>query len=129
MGDKFSPKKVEEKTGIIFKEKNEVGDIGTLGINKDKPIQQGSATLYPPKEVISTENYYSGFDWVISKLATVVEASREHGADDIYLDLAVYYKYQCNMAFDPITLAEISKANIPFWISCYEDYKVEDDFE
>lgn len=128
MGDNFSPKMVEEKTPIIFTEKNEVGDIGTVGINKNKPIPYGSATLYPPEEVINPENYYSGFDWIIGKLSGIVEIARECGADNIYLDLAVYYKYQCNLAFDPSTLSEIAKANISFWVSCYEDDELEDDF-
>lgn len=129
MGDKFSPKIVEEKTGITFTEKNEIGDIGTKGMNRGKPIPYGSATLYPPIEVINPEYYYSGFDWIISKLDAVVKISREYGADDIYLDLAVFHKYQCNMAFDPHILAEIAKANIPFWISCYQDDELEDDVE
>jgi len=130
MGDKFSPKFVEEHTGISFTKKMEIGDIEVTGINKGMPSKYGYATLYPPNEVIDPEYYYSGFDWIISKLGNVVEMSRKYGADDIYLDIAVYHNNSdCLLSFKPESLTEIAKANISFWISCYGDYDDEDDDE
>ena len=119
-GDAFSPRLAEDRTGIKLSNKEEVGDLGRVGIYRNKPLPYGSAYLYPPKEALSPMNSYAGFDWLIDKLEEVIEIYRDCGADDIYLDLAVYYDEQCNMAFEPETLGKIAKVKIPFWISCYE---------
>jgi len=47
-GDKFSPKKVEELTGVKLIQKKEVGEIGiTKGPFKGQPVKYGSSVLCP----------------------------------------------------------------------------------
>jgi hypothetical protein len=120
-GDKFSPKLLEQKTHWQLQRKSEVGDIATLGPSKGKPLSYGAADLCPPDDLAYGEDIEIGLEWVINTVLPFTQAIVECGADDVYLDIAVYYVGQCNFAFEPELLKKIAALDMPFWISCYED--------
>lgn len=125
-GERFSPKKAQKKIGLVFNEANEVGSIETLGPNKGKPRMYGSAVLNAPKDLELESNCYLGIEWIVDNLEDKINRLINCGADDMYLDIGVFYKNQCNMAFEPELLKKIANLNVAFWISCYEDYESED---
>ena len=84
--------------------------------------------MYPTNELINTQDK-SNFEleWLVNALLPHIKTFRDCGAEDIYLDIAVYYITQCNFAFEPQLLKKMADLGIPFWISCYEDYVEECD--
>jgi len=104
-GDNFSPTLLEKKTGW------------TLSRKKLK-----SAVFCPPTSLSNNDNGEAGVEWIVEKVGNYKNILKQCGADDCYLDIAVYYIGQCNMEFEPDLLRKISELNVPFWISCYEDY-------
>lgn len=84
--------------------------------------------MYPPETLISqSDNGNYELECLVEALTPHIKTLWECGAEDIYLDIAVYYIAQCNFAFEPQLLKKITDLNIPFWISCYEDYDKECD--
>jgi hypothetical protein len=104
-GDNFSPALLEKKTGWILSRKD-----------------FESAVLCPPTSLSNNDDGEAGLNWIVEKVSEFINTIKQCGAEDNYLDIAVYFKGQCNMAFEPDLLRKISELNVPFWISCYEDY-------
>lgn len=117
-GETFSPRLAEECTGIQFVRKEEPGDIGVWGQNKDKGNDLGSARIEAPKH----EEYSSAYDerWMVELLETHIDQFRACGATSIVMYLDVEWEAQCNFEFDAGFLARLAKLNIPLAISCYE---------
>ena len=89
MGDKFSPKKLERISNLQLIDKEEEGSIGKMGIYKDKPIPQGSASLkcsYSEKERAAGKNELIS---VLNLLQDNYEQIRESGVDSINLTLII----------------------------------------
>jgi hypothetical protein len=103
-GDNFSPTLLEKETGWILSRKD-----------------LESAVLCPPTSLSNNDNE-AGLKWIVETVGNFKNIVKQCGADESYLDIAVYYIGQCNMAFEPDLLRKISELNVPFWISCYEDY-------
>jgi hypothetical protein len=118
-GINFSPKKVEQKTNLIFSQKNEVGDKQNLGPHKGEPCGYGSASLLYPEDT-NEENL--ALEWIVDELTPHIKVIQECGADDIHLDIAIWYIAQCGFAFEPNVLNKVANIKLPLWISCYEDY-------
>lgn len=129
MGDTFSPGKAEKETGVTFFKKTEVGEVGTFGRNKGKPVTYGSAELRPPFHQVYSdhEHHTSHCDFGLHWLADVLE---HHAAkfiacgadlDDTYVSLGVFYQDQCNLSISPIAMKKIGSCGIPIHISCYEE--------
>ena len=64
-GDKFSPTKGENITGLIFSDKIEFGDIGVRGKYKGKPVPYGSGTLKVSKDI----NMHNRILWLTEALS------------------------------------------------------------
>ncbi|MFP3389453.1 hypothetical protein [Brevibacillus sp. SIMBA_040] len=120
-GSTFSPLLVEEKTGLLLSRKLEVGGLATTGPFKGTPSSFGSASLYPPPTLSTSNDVYAELDWIVNELSLHIASIKSSGADDIYLDVAVYYRDQCNFALEPELLRKIADLKIPFWVSCYEE--------
>lgn len=119
LGVGFSPQVVMNNTGLHFSKYQEVGSIETVGPHKGKPAKIGSATLFFQDVNLSGSSENDSITFV-ETLLRHIEIIREYGAEDIYLDLSVYYKIQCNMSFEPELLKKISELEIPLNISCYD---------
>lgn len=104
-GDNFSPALLEKKTGWTLSRKDSYW-----------------AELCPPTILSNNDGGEAGLKWIVENVGDCINTVKQCGAEDNYLDIAVYYIGQCNMAFEPELLREISELNVPFWISCYEDY-------
>lgn len=103
-GDSFSPELLEKKTGWTLSRKD-----------------FGSADLCPPISLSNSNDGEECLKWIVEAVHNYINTVKECGAEESYLDIAVYYKGQCNMAFEPDLLRRISELNVPFLISCYED--------
>lgn len=120
-GDNFSPKLLESITGWQLSRKKEIGDSAVVGPSKGTPLTYGMADLSPPEYLNYDDGGVAGLKWVIDAILSGLDTIKESGAEDVYLDIAVYYVGQCNMAFEPEILSKIAALNMPFWISCYEE--------
>jgi hypothetical protein len=113
-GEGFSPKAAEVLTGLSFKEKNELHEIGTRGRYIGKPIPYGNAILEAQVE------HASNLDKILDLIGNHLTIFRDCGAEDIVLHCDVFFDKQCNFEFSEPQLAKISKLNIPLTISCYQ---------
>lgn len=64
----------------------------------------------------SSDDGEAGLKWIVKKVGAGISTIIQCGAEDNYLDIAVYFEGQCNVAFEPI-----SELKVPFIISCYEN--------
>ena len=119
-GENFSPRLAEERTGLRFTRKNELGDLGQSGRFRGTPIPYGSATLEAPFDTQTKPGNVSPEEWVIDVLSPCIEELRSSGATSIDLDLEVVWQDQCNLAFDAAFLRKVGRLNIGFTLSCYE---------
>jgi hypothetical protein len=88
-GDHFSTAKAQMMTGLVFSKKHEVGENETIGPNKGKPSNYGSAVLHAPKDI--AENHtYAGLEWVVDNVKDNIKVLLECGAEDMYLDIGVF---------------------------------------
>ncbi len=121
-GDKFSPKKAEEQTGVSLRNKLEVDDIPERGPYKGKPIPYGKGVLEVPKEI----PYGQRIMWLVKVLEPNLERIYSLGAEPTQIYAGYFYKDQCNFEFSPQEIQAIAKLDIEFGISCYD---VSDDEE
>ncbi|ANE45877.1 hypothetical protein SY83_05665 [Paenibacillus swuensis] len=119
-GDKFSPELLQQKTNWQLQSISEVGDVRTLGPSKGKPLTYGAAELRPPDDLPYDDDVEIGLHWVVNAVLPFKKYIIECGADYVYLDIAVYFEGQCNLAFEPELIKKIAALDMPFWISCYE---------
>ncbi|WP_078410728.1 hypothetical protein [Priestia abyssalis] len=119
-GDRFSPDLLEKKTGWQLERKKEVGELSKRG-----PLAYGMADLCPPDNLPYDENNQVGLEWVVDTVYPYIQVIKDCGADDVYLDIAVYSNPNSssgNMVFEPELLRKIANLNMAFWISHYENY-------
>jgi hypothetical protein len=119
-GEAFSPSFAEERTGLHFAEKNEAGEIGTLGRYKGVPIPYGSSTLLPPCQV-TIENPVYGLEWLAQAVKQHRQSFEKAGATRIVLDLNVSHDGQCNLEFGGGLLRKIAESGVTLTVSCYEN--------
>lgn len=107
-------------------QKNEPGDIGTIGPYRGKPIPYGSAdlALLTPNEDIQGDLTID--NPLIQTLIQHHATFRACGATTLYVYLAVGYEDQCNMAFDTKLMKALGECDIELWVSCYERKEEED---
>lgn len=127
-GDAFSPGTAEKNTGLSFFRKSEIGEIGTTGIHKGKPLPYGSAELRPPFEHVYSDHEHTpycdfGLHWMADVLEQHANTFVSCGADpeQMYVSLGVFYQDQCNLSIDPKATRKIGACGIPLYISCYEE--------
>lgn len=114
-GKQFSPKKVEQLTGLILENKKEVGDIATRGMFKGKPTPYANGELVPPQK----GNDF-GLEWIALTMYEQINTFRKCGAEDIDLVIGVFYEDQCNFTLSSKALKLIGEMGIELQISCYE---------
>lgn len=116
-GDNFSP----QRFNLGFSTSIEPGEIRKTGRYKNQPSPYGRAVLSfdwrPGEPAEKGRNIHKAF---IDKVKLNLQAFRDAGATDIHLDIAIEYDVQCNLAFDPRELREISELNIPVLVSVYK---------
>lgn len=111
IGENFSPSALEKSMNIFFHQKNEKGEIATIGRFKGRPLPYGSC-------VVCDE---SNQEIVMDFLEKNLDILKKNGIDNIFLRLDVIYESQCNFELDPNFLSRIVKFSIPLSISCYEN--------
>jgi hypothetical protein len=119
-GEKFSPKLVEQLTGVTLENKIEVGEISNKGRNKGRPSDYGNGELCPQKD-LKTEGDF-GLNWIALHLSKYIDVFRRCGAENIQLVIGVWYDKQCNLVFDAESIKLIGELGIPLQVSCYEYY-------
>ena len=117
-GEDFAPGVVERETGIVFKRKNEVGDIASIGRYRNQPRPYGSGTLVLRErgetgEMIPLEG--------LRLVGTLLEHFERAGGTDITIDVVVAYGNQCNLEISPECLKILGDLGLPLTISCYEE--------
>ena len=115
-GEKFSPKEVEEITGLRLRDKLEVGEISPRGRYRGKPIPFGTAQLEVPTEI----PYDDRLMWIIKSLELNLQQLYDCGAEETRIYAGYFYKDQCNFGFSKDELSAIAKLGIDFDISCYD---------
>jgi len=112
-GDRFSPSRVA-LTGVKFKEAHEPGEIGQLGIYRDKPTPYGTATI----SVAEKSGDWGLLDKILDILENNIDSIREAGAEDVILDCDLFHDEQCNFEFTREQLGRIYALNVFFTVSC-----------
>lgn len=115
-GATFSPRSAEAGTGIVFSEKNEVGDLGKYGKYRDAPLPDGSATL---ELASSSTREFLDIDAPIFQTPGLVAALRSSGASMIVLYVDVAYEAQCNFELSPELLAALAELGVTVGFSCF----------
>jgi hypothetical protein len=115
-GDKFSPTKAENVTGLIFSDKIEYGDIGIRGKYKGIAVPYGSGTLKVSKDIDMNDRIL----WLTEALSGKIEALRTLGSDEPHIYIGYFYKDQCNLTLTKTEIAAISELNLEFCFSCYD---------
>src|SRR5262245_57905011 len=92
-GEKFSPSKAEQKIGILFTEKHEVGEIGSEGRFKGKPYPFGYAVIGTSAKV---ENPHQ-IEMLLETILPHMDMLRNMGVRYGKLQLTYGYSSQCNL--------------------------------
>ena len=127
-GENYSPQSIENKVGKIFSKKNKVGELGTRGKYRDKPLPYGSGTIYFSHEEldnITDEDLLSTSSDTFIQVKENIQLLKMN-SDFSKFHLQIAYDNQCNMDFSPSLLKAISNLEIDLTISCYRD---ESEFE
>lgn len=117
-GPEFSPDNAERNSGIRFSQKNEPGDIGTIGRFRGNPLPYGSCELNGPK---------TGMDLLVpdpsffESVEHVARACLAAGATSMLLHLDVAYTEQCNLELSNEFVSALARAGVTITMSCYED--------
>lgn len=117
-GGTFSPQEAERRSGVLFSEKQERGDIGGRGRFRGQPLPYGNAALRGPTEEMDLSLPDAEYFRAATALARVCEVS---GAEIVVLHMTVAYKDQCNLEMSPAFVAALAGVGVPFTMSCYED--------
>jgi hypothetical protein len=128
-GDNFSPRLLEELTGLSLDDKTEVGEISKY---KGIPITFGSASF---SYSFTEEERKNGADELNAMLETLeknYQALKTAGVEEMILYLIFGYVFQCNWEIPPHQIKRLAALNIHFCISCYredDDYTMCEDDE
>ena len=112
-GESFQPGRAEQLTGLVFTEKNEVGDIARTGRYKNKPTPYGAASFEPPDNLESPDRVL----WLAQQWASKIGLVRQCGAEDIHFMVVYYHDGQCNCALSVEEINAISALSISYWFS------------
>jgi hypothetical protein len=115
-GERFSPRRAEEATGLTLARTSEPGEIGVRGRYKGLPLPYGAALLKVPPDVEPARR----LSWLVERAERHLAALRESGATLCKLHLDVRYWDQCNLEFDPHELARIAALGVLFTITCWD---------
>lgn len=120
-GDQFSPKAWETSASIICKSKTELGELQSRGQFKGQLAPRGFGLFELSSTEASQDLFKGGSIAFWSRLQLIVEAARQLHADDLDLSITIFYKGQCNFAFDTTAIAGLYRLGVPLLISCVED--------
>ena len=116
-GEQFSPRRVEEATGLMLSQKDEVGEIPKRGGRyAGQLLPFGAAVLEVPPDIEPDCRLL----WLLQAAERHLPTLRQSGATRCMFHLDVRYWDQCNMEFSHEELARISALGIPLTITCWE---------
>lgn len=115
-GNKFSPAKAQEMTGLIFSKTNEPGDIGKTGKYKNKPLPYGFAVVEPSVKI----DDHKKIKWLADTIKDKVKILKSCGAEDLYFYIGYFYENQCNLALSNEELKSLAETGLDYWFSCYD---------
>lgn len=115
-GQEFSPNLVEQLTGLVLEDKNEVGELQKRGPFKGKPANFGWGVLCSPTDFEDDDE----LKWIVSALSKHIEIIRICGAEDIDLVIGAWYDKQCNLVFTAESIKILGELGITIELSCYE---------
>jgi hypothetical protein len=127
-GSRFSPAAVVSQTGLELSDAQEPDSIATSGRNKGRPRGYGSAALETRPDLTEPQSLHE----LLVRFEKHATQLRDQGAEEedgtvsasdraIYFDAAIYWKDQCNLAYDADVLLKMGQLGLSFWLSCYED--------
>ena len=114
-GDFFSPKEVEEKTGLVFKKKHEVGELGSYGRFKGKKYPFGHAVLEAPEDL----PWQAQLEWLLEFVLPHTAVLRSHGVTDGKIHITYTFDDQCNLEYEPELVEKLARFGFRFTVSCY----------
>lgn len=110
-GEEFSPKELSSIENIVFRNKNELGEILGRGPYKKKGAPYGSCVLVVPEYV----ELHDSIMWMAEFIFINKEKFEKAGATDIVM--WIYWTgFQGNMSFDSKELKMIAKSNVPLCV-------------
>jgi hypothetical protein len=115
-GERFSPRRAEEVTGLTLARAVEPGEIGVRGQFKGLPLPYGAAFLEVPADIECARR----LAWLVERAERYLAVLRESGATLCQLHLDVRYWDQCNLEFDPEELTRIAALGVLFTITCWD---------
>ena len=121
-GETFRPTEAEQKTGIRFSVKNEVGEVGKVGRFRGKPQPYGFGSLEVEIADNNLEEPLKGF---LEQVQQGLPVWRSHEADTIHLQIDVFYDRQCNLEFSESLIATLHALQLPLALSCYQETNIE----
>ncbi len=123
-GENFSPKKLQDLTGLDLVDSNEVGDPNKIGI-----ADYGAASLYPPDDYDDSES--NVLDWFLDNINTYHQIIRNCGVEDITLWITYPLEGQMSWSFSASTMKLIGDLGIDicFMVDERQDKKESGVFE
>src|ERR1043166_7495069 len=115
-GERFSPRRAEELTGLTLSKKDEPGEIASRGRHKGQPRPYGAADIEVSKDVASNHRLES----LLELAGPHLETLRKAGVSSCHVHVDVRYWDQCNLEFEPEVIARIAALGLAFTISCYD---------
>ena len=113
-GDAFSPSALESETGLVFRDKHEVGDHRR---HDGKPYEYGYALLEAPRDLGGEEQIRWLLDAAHRHRRHLSPTSGVHGR----LHITYAYDKQCNLEYDTAFISRLNELDLSLSISCYQD--------
>lgn len=115
-GEVFRPGQAEQLTGLLFTEKNEVGDSAKKGRYKNQPTPYGAASFDVPNEIAWSDRVL----WLARQWTGKIDLARQCGAEDIHFWVGYFYDDQCNCNLSVEEIKAINVLSIPYLFSVYQ---------
>ncbi len=113
-GENFSPKKLQEKTGLFFTDKGEIGEMSEYGY----AYTDGYASLYPSEDYDDSAS--DVLDWFLETISEHIEAIRECGVEDLTMWILYPLEGQRNWAFSVEQLKKMGELGMAVCFSATE---------
>lgn len=115
-GDNFSESEIIKNTGIILNAVKKKEQIKVIPIRQFKKV----VTITPEDNNITDDDY----QMLVSKFTKFIKGvklkTKKINYENTVLLIDVMFVDQCNLAFTPKVLSEITKTFDELYISCYE---------
>jgi hypothetical protein len=108
----FFPSQIERDLGLIFHDKQDPGDIESVGRNRGKTCLKGFAEIEAPTVFEDKENELGDRNWILNFFKKNSNFLYSKGVEK--MNLRIYYEYdsQCNFDFGIEMLSILVKNKI-----------------